>query len=58
MPQFIFLERNQKCRVFLPLLNTFSQEEQELLEQAVPETFDLGVGKRPYPLDSQNEEVV
>ena len=49
----------KNVEVFLPLFNTFSQEEQELLEQAVPETFDLGVGKRPYSLDySQNEEVV
>ena len=49
----------KNLEVFLPLFNTFSQEEQELLEQAVPETFDLGVGKRPYSLDySQNEEVV
>ena len=45
--------------VYEPLLNCYSKEERETLEHATPETFDLGMGKRPYTLDySQKKEVV
>ena len=45
--------------VYEPLLNCYSKEERETLEHATPQTFDLGMGKRPYTLDySQKKEVV
>lgn len=49
----------KNLEVFVPLLHCYSKEEREILEQATPETLDLGMGKRPYALDySQKNEVV
>ncbi|HAF58274.1 MAG TPA: hypothetical protein DCL00_01670 [Opitutae bacterium] len=49
----------RNLEVYEPLLNCCSKEERETLEHATPETFDLGMGKRPYTLDySQKKEVV
>ena len=45
--------------VYEQLLESVSKEEREILDNAVPETFDLDAGKRPYILDySKRTEVI
>ena len=50
----------KNTEVYKPLLNCYSQEEIALINEAAPEFFDLGMGKRPYNLDyaSPNEVVL
>lgn len=49
----------KNLEVYPFLFNCFSQEEKVLLNDAVPESFDLKTGKRPYSLDySQKGEVI
>ena len=45
--------------VYDPLRNCFSKEENELLDEAVPEKINLGTKNRTYPIDySDQGEVV
>lgn len=45
--------------VYLPLVSCYSDEEQKIIEEAVPEKITLGCGKHSYTLDySQQNEVI
>ena len=49
----------KNLEVYEQLLESVSKEEREILDNAVPETFDLDAGKRPYILDySKRTEVI
>ena len=49
----------KNLEVYAHLVESVSKEEREILDNAVPETFDLGMGKRPYTLDySKPGEVI
>lgn len=67
--KFIFLEQLcqsastwkelRNAEVFVPLLQTLSKEQRSILDEAVPENIDLGVGRKPYSLDySKDDEVI
>ena len=49
----------KNLEVYVHLVDSVSKEERDILDNAVPETFDLGLGKRPYKLDySKPSEVI
>ncbi|MGA1100204.1 MAG: ATP-dependent helicase C-terminal domain-containing protein [Opitutales bacterium] len=50
----------KNLEIYQPLLECFSSEELKLLDEAVPATIDLKMGRRPFPLDysSKNEVVL
>ena len=49
----------KNLEIYQPLLECFSSEEVKLLDEAVPETIDLKMGRRPFPLDySSKDEVI
>ena len=49
----------KNLEIYQPLLECFSSEELNLLDEAVPETIDLKMGRRPFPLDySSKDEVI